>query len=318
MLRIRLSYWSLLFLFLWSCHKEEEKFEPYAPSSQAISSILAEKVPDAITNTTFVLNNLSTDKVLETPSGSRVYLIDTDHLFADAGSGAVVLCSTCPDLKIEITEVFEKRDILARGLNTISASGALFESGGMIQIKAICNGRILTLLPGRTLKIQLPHTDPQNGYFVFNQTVSTPDDHRWTNSGQEVFKAEWPITSGTQTGYEMLVRNLGWAACGRLLTEPTSSFCIALPAGFADQNTLAYMVFKNQSIVAPMQFVLAENQFCFANAPMGYQIQMVAVSKLGGQYWLGRAETEIGTNATVPVDTQQMTEDAVLSFVKGL
>ncbi len=320
MSRIKISYWPLLLLALWSCRKDVEKFLPYAPSAQELSSILAERVPNALTQSTFEFNNLSADQILETPNGSRIFLVDTDNLFAGAGSGLPVLCSTCGDLKIEVTEVFDKKDIVARGLNTVSVGGSLFESDGMIRIVVTCNGQPLALLPNRSLKIQLPSNEPVTGFFIFNQAASGGTDQtEWENSGQEVFEAEWPVAGGaTQRGYELLVRDLGWAACGKLISDTSSSFCIELPAGFADQNTLAYIVFKNQDVVAPLQFDLTENKFCYPNAPAGYQVQLVTVSKLGGQYWLGNTQTEIGTNATVPLDAKQMTEDAVVNFVKGL
>lgn len=316
---IRLSYWPLFVLALWGCHMDVEQFQPYAPSVEDINSVLADQVPAAQTQSTFILNYLASDKVLETPGGSRIFLIDADHLFADAVSGLPVLCSTCPELKIEVTEVIDKSDILARGLNTISVSGLLFESGGMINVTVTCNGQLLTLLPDRTLKIQIPNNDPQSGFFVFNQAASVNGEQKWENSSQEVFEAEWPVLNTTpQRGYELLVRDLGWTACGRMINDPASTFCIELPSGFADQNTLAYIVFKNQAVVAPLQYSLEQNKFCYPNAPAGYQIQLVAISKLGGQYWLGNAQTEIGTNATVPLATHETTEEAVLNFVKSL
>jgi len=317
MSRIRLSYWPILLLALWSCRKDVEEFLPYAPTAQALGNLLSEEVPGASTHLTFTFSNLSTDQMLETPGGVRVFLIDTDHLFSDATTGAPVLCSTCPELKIEITEVLNKRDIVARGLNTIGDSGVLFESGGIVRVQASCKGQPLELQPGRTLKIQIPNNNQQGGFFVFNQSTSNTNGP-WTKSNQEVFEAEWPLSNGVQLGYELLVKNLGWVACGRSLAEPTSLFCIELPVGFADQNTLAYLVFKNQQIVAPLQFDLGQNKFCYPKTPTGFQVQMVAVSKLGGQYWLGKAETEVGTNATFKLGPLQMTEEAVLNFVKSL
>jgi len=317
MSRIRLSYWPILLLALWSCRKDVEEFLPYAPTAQGLGNLLSEQVPGASTHTTFTFSNLSTDQILETSGGVRFFLLDTDHLFANANTGVPVLCSTCPELKIEVTEVLNKRDIVARGLNTIGDSGVLFESGGIVRIQASCKGQQLELLSGRTLKIQIPNNNQQGGFFVFNQSTSNTNEP-WTKSNQEVFEAEWPLSNGVQLGYELLVRKLGWAACGRSLAEPTSLFCIELPIGFADQNTLAYLVFKNQQIVAPLQFDLGQNKFCYAKTPIGFQVQMIAVSKLGGQYWLGKAETEVGTNATFKLGPLQMTEEAVLNFVKSL
>lgn len=318
MLRTLFAYWPILILTLWSCRKDVEEFQPYAPTAQALRSLLAEEIPDASTHTTFTLNYLTTDKVLETPGGVRVFLIDTDHLFSKMGSAVPVLCSTCPDLKIEVTEVLDKRDIVARGLNTTEESGSLFESEGMVRVTATCDGQSLTLLPDRNLKIQLPNNNAQSDFFVYNQFASASTDAPWIKSHQAVFEAEWPSGNGIQKGYELLFKNLGWAACGRPLTDPTSLFCIALPTGFADQNTLAYLVFKNQQVVVPLRYDLGQNKFCYSKVPAGFQVQLIAVSKLGSQYWLGKAETEIGTNATFQLGTQQMTEEAVLNFVKGL
>ena len=318
MSRIRFSYWPILFLSLWSCRKDVEEFQPYAASAQDLGSLLSEQVPSASAYTTFTLNFLSADKVLETPNGTRVFLIDTDNLFFEVNSGLPVLCSTCADLKIEITEVLSKRDIIARGLNTISEDGTLFESGGMVRVTASCNGKELALQPDRNLKIQLPNHNQQSGFFVFNQIANASTQKRWSASNQEVFEAEWPIGNGIQQGYELLVKKLGWSACGRSISDPSSLFCIELPKGFADQNTLSYLVFKNQQTVVPLQFDLGKNNFCHTHTPAGFQVQLVAVSKLGNQYWLGKAETEVGTNATVQLNTQQMTEEAVLNFVKSL
>jgi len=295
-----------------------EEFNPYAPSVQEIGNLLAQEIPGASVKTAFVASNLTTDRVFETQNGTRVFLIDTDHLFANA-NGATVPCSTCPDLKIEVTEVFDKSDIIARGLNTVTEEGTLFESGGMVLVTATCNSQPLSLLPDRTLKIQLPNSNTQSGFFVFDRTESANTVPAWTNSSQEVFEAEWPKSNGTtQKGYELLVKNLGWAACGRPFSDPITSFCVELPSGFGGQNTLAYLVFKNQQIVAPLQFDLGQNKFCFHKVPIGFQVQLVSVSKLGAQYWLGKAQTEVGTNATFPLGTQQITEEAVLDFLKSL
>jgi hypothetical protein len=314
MSRIRWSYWTVLVLALWSCRKDVELFEPYAPSAQELANLLAVQVPAASTHTIFTLNSLSTDKMLETPGGARIFLVDTDNLFANKNSGALVHCSTCPDLKVEVTEVLDKSDIIAHGLNTVGDTGVLFESGGMVRVTATCNGQQLELLPDRELKIQIPNNNTQSGYFVFAQDAS-----QWSNSNQEVFEAEWPVLNGTtKKGYELLVKKMGWSASGRSLADSGSQFCIELPSGFADQNTLAYLVFKDQQVVAPLQFILSQNKFCYPKAPAGYQVKLVAVSKLGERFWLGKAETEVGTNATFPMGTNESTLEAMLNYVKSL
>ena len=318
MSRIRLPYWPLLLLIFWSCRKDVEQFDPYPPSAQDIGNLLLEQVPHSSTHTTFTLSNLSGDEMLETANGTRIYLIDPDHLFAKLASGLPVLISACPDLKIEVTEVFDKSDIIARKLYTVADNDTLFESGGMVSVTATCNGEPLVLMADRTLKIQIPNNNPQSNFIVFNRTPAISTDQRWLRSDQEVFEAEWPIGNTAVHGYELLVKNLGWVACGRMLTDASSSFCMELPVGFGGQNTQAYLIFKNQQVVAPLIFNLGMNKFCYPKAPIGFQVELAAVSRLGKQYWLGKGQTEIGTGATVPLNSQEITEESVINFVKSL
>ncbi len=316
MFRLRWSYGLLLLVFL-GCRKDVEVFQPYAPSATELSALLSDRVPHSAAVSTFTLSNLASDKVLETSAGVQVFLVDTDQLFAKAGSGIPVPCSTCPDLKIEVTEVFKKGEILARGLHTISDSGWAFESAGMVQIKAQCNGQALELLPGRTLKVHLPSVNTSDDFWVFGQGSDT--NKAWKTGFQPVYEAEWPAANGaTQRGYELLLSELGWSAAGRFLEGPASSFCIQMPIGFGEQNTLSCVVFEDRQVVIPLQFDLGKNLFCFPLMPVGYLIQPIAVSKLGDQFYLGKAQTEVGTNAIFPLNTQIMTEEAVVNFVKGL
>lgn len=316
MFRLRWSYGLLLLVFL-GCRKDVEEFQPYAPSATELSALLSDRVPQAAAVSTFALSNLASDKVLETSAGVQVFLVDTDQLFVKQGSGIPVPCSTCPDLKIEVTEVFKKGEILARGLHTVSDSGRAFESAGMVQITARCNGQLLELLPGRQVKVHLPSASTTDDFWVFEQGAEASG--RWTFVSQPVYEAEWLSASGsTQRGYELLLDQLGWSAAGRFLESPASSFCIQMPTGFGEQNTLSCVVFKDRQVVIPLQFDLGKNLFCFPLMPVGYLVQPVAVSKLGDQFYLGKGQTEVGTNAVFPLSTQIMTEEAVVNFVKGL
>jgi hypothetical protein len=316
MFSIRWSYVWLLLAFV-GCRKDVDDFQIYAPSATELGALLSDRVPSSASVSTFNLSNLSSDKVLETSSGVQVFLVDTDQLFGKQGSGIPVPCSTCPDLKIEVTEVIDKGDIVARGLHTIGDSNKVFETAGVIRIKANCSGQALELLPNRTLKVNLPKPNTTDDFWVFDR--DTEDNKPWSITPRPVYEAEWPSANGsTQYGYELVLSQLGWAAAGKFIPDQTSSFCLQMPTGFGDQNTLTYVVFKDQQVVLPLTFDLGKNLFCYPKMPVGYQVQTIAVSKLGDQFYLGKAQTEVGTNAVFPMNTQVMTEEAVINFVKSL
>lgn len=316
MFRLRWSY-GLLLLAVLGCRKDVETFQPYAPSASELGSLLSARVPSTAAVSTFSLSNLATDKVLETSSGVQVFLVDTDQLFEKEGTNIVVPCSTCPDLKIEVTEVTDKSDIVARGLHTVGDSSKVFETAGMVQIKAICNGQALELMSNRNLKVHIPNANTSADFWVFEQ--NTELSKPWLITPRPVYEAEWPAANGSmQEGYELLITQLGWSAAGKFIEDPSSSFCVQLPTGFGEQNTLSYVVFKDRQIVVPLEFDLGKNLFCFPKMPVGYLVQPVSISKLGESFYLGKAQTEVGTNAVFPLNNQIMTEEAVVNIIKGL
>lgn len=319
MSNIRFPYWLLLLLFLAGCRPDVTEFEPYEASTSAMSEALAKKIPSAVAHQSFTFNNLSSDILLEMPNGTRVFFSDTDQLFANASTGSPVLCSTCADLNVAVTEVFDKSDIIARGLSTVAKNGVIFENGGILLITVSCNGQALSILPNRTIKVQMPNVETYPDFLVYERDQAVENDTRWTTSSQAVFEAEWPLPNGgIRNGYEVLVKKLGWIAAGRPFSDATSYFCTTLPTGFGGQNTLAYLVFKNKQAVAPLTFDLGQNRFCHSKAPAGHLVQVVSVSKLGNDYWLGSAQTEIGTNQVFPLDSQMASEEAVFNFLKSL
>jgi hypothetical protein len=281
---------------------------------------LVQQVPPPSTQTTFTLNALAEDKMLTTPSGVRVFLTDTENLFADA-NGNPTPCSTCQTLKVEVTEALDKSDILAYGVPTTTIDDKVLESGGMVRIVVTCDGKTLQLLAGRKLKIQIPAENPVDNMLVFRGIMQNGILEGWDIVGQQVFQAEWLAANGNDVvqGYEILSAHLDWINADRFVSDTTSSFCVDLPPIFNPENTQAYIVFKNIRSVAFLEYDLTNKKFCLPNAPIGFPVKLVTVSKTAeGQYWLGSYETEIGTNATASIDPQQISEPQMLDFLKNL
>lgn len=305
---------------VWSCRKDVEVFQPYPPTLDDLQELL-QQVPSSSTQTTFILNAPTQDEMLVTPSGVRIFLIDPENLFANANADPVP-CSTCQTLKIEITEALDKSDIIAYGVPTTTTDQKILESGGMVRVVATCDGKPLQLLAGRKLKIQIPAANPADNMFVFKGIMPNDIFSGWEDTGQQVFQAEWSddtITTLTVQGYELLSKDLGWINADRFLNKPTSSFCVDLPTSFNPENTQAYIVFKNIRSVAFLEYDGASQKFCFPNAPIGFPVKLVTISKTAdGQYWLGNYETEIGTDATKKIDPQKVSEQQMLDFLKSL
>ncbi len=304
---------------LWSCRKDVEIFKAYPPTLEAIQHLL-EQVPSASTQTKFVLSGSVPDTMLATPGGVRVFLTDNEHLFAGA-DGAEVPCSSCQTLQVEVIEALHKGDIISRGIPTTTITNKLLESGGMVRIVVTCDGKPLHLKSDRKLKIQIPANDPADDMTVFSGVIKNDTFVGWQDSGLPVFQAEWPEPNGnnTVTGYELFSPDLDWINCDRFVNEQTTSFCVDLPASFNPVNSTAYLVFDNIRAVAVLEADAGSGTFCYQHAPHGYQVRIVTVSKTDdGKYWLGNSTTEIGTNATLNVVPQEVTEQQMLNFLKNL
>lgn len=314
-----IALFSVLALLGWGCRKDVVEIRPYPVSIADLTQFLTQ-VPDPTTLVTFSFNGLSQDKVLEAPNGVRVFLSDVDQLFANQNSPTPVTTSTCSDLRIELSIAASKGDILARNMPTITTNGQLLESGGMVGLRVFCGTTELQLLPGRTIKIQLPANETKDNMKVYVAKNNSDGFLGWENSGQEVFKADWPNgNNGTQKGYEVIISHLGWSNCARQLPQAdVSPFCINLEPGYTGLNTKAFLVFEHLLIVAPMVFDDATRSFCFPNVPAGYPVRGVSIAKLGPDYWLGYKTTESGTNTTLPLQLLQEEEQQVLGYLRGL
>lgn len=310
---------ALLLLSAVSCREDVDEFRPYVfgPSQESLMQLLGE-VPAAATVTTFTLQGLNHDSTLTTPSGLRIVLTDPDALFTNANNQPVA-ASTCPHLQVEVVEALDRRGLIGNRLHTATyPEGQLLETGGGLHIRITCDGTPLRLLPNRTLKVQIPVSAPESNMLTYSGITSNSEDFLgWQASGEPAYLAEWISGSEVRKGYEVYPQGLGWIGVGRVLPETVSNFCVELPTAMTSQTARVMVVFQGVLAVANLQYDAGDQRFCF-QAPKGYPVQAIVVSKLGAQYWLGQRETEIGTHTILPLEPQKTSEATLLEFLQNL
>jgi hypothetical protein len=319
-LNVKLLYALLSIAWLGACRKDEVQFSPYEPSVEAIGEFLRQT---AATNaiSTFDLRGggaLIPDTTLTTTRGTRVFLVDTDQLF-NTEAGTPQACSTCGTVRVEITEVPDRSDLLSRSIATRS-NGALLQCGAVVRVRVTCDGNPLKLRDDRYLKIQVPAPAQVAGMGIY---YATPDatnrvDDWQVGENNSVFWADWQANGALHMGYEMLSNRLDWVAAQQPVSVSVgSSFCAVLPPQFDGDNTTAFLVLEGTRCVVPMQ-AGADGRFCADGVPQGYEARVVSISKAGPNFWLGTFSTETGTDLQIQMAPQTSTTDAITTYIQAL
>jgi hypothetical protein len=302
------------------CRKDTEAFRDY-PNSLADLENLMVQIPDNSRTTTFVLSGGGTvipDTILTTPGGVRIYLTDTDALFREGASATPLPVSQCQSVRIEVTEVFSRADLLARRMSTIDQQGNILETAVAIRLRVRCDNREVSLMPDRYIKMQAPNASLLPSMRVYNGATDNEGNVRWQQASDEVYWADWPTAAiSNQTGYELLARQLDWVSCARQLETSASSFCVDLALPFSSENTRTFLLFTEHNTAVELTPISA-TQLCTNAAPLGYSVRVVAVSKTGPVYWAGEKYTETGSNSRISVNPQEKTEAQVFSLLKNL
>lgn len=311
--------WTLA--LLPSCRQDAVVFVPYETSVDDMALRLSATVPDGAAQTTFALKGSTSDTILTTASGLRVWLADMDNLFTDAATGQPIQWSTAQNVRVEIIEARSIAEIIGHSIATIS-DGLALENGGMVRLRITLDGKEISLKPGEYLKVQLP-VGAQNELVAdqkifYGRTVSNGATD-WFSMDETAYWANWPLLSGGEIyGYELRCTRLGWVGSARLAAGSTTNFCASAPTDFNGQNTFCWMVVPQWRAVLPMDGFLEAGKFCFPDAPLGSAVKMVMVSRIAGQWFLAHADTVVGSEGSLDLAPASSSEAEVVAFLKNL
>jgi hypothetical protein len=311
----------LAFLCVFSafgCRKDTDTHTSYGDSTTEIKVFLSENIKSTNATTTFYFSRAVADTILMTPNQVRIWLADTENIFQDAAGNAVP-CSTCDDLKVEVTEVLKKNDMLASNITTV-ANGELLESGGMIKLRITCNNKPLQLRVNEYIRVQLPvanESDLVTDMKTYYGQKNANNAFNWVSGVKDVYNASWGFDPNKMWGYDILSDSLGWVGAGKLLNDTPAKFCVKLDPLFNDKNTLVYVTFAGKRSIAPTEGSFQNQQFCFDNMPIGYPVKIVTISKIGENWYLGKNDTETGTNSVVDMDPEEVSEIDLVDYLQG-
>jgi hypothetical protein len=195
-------------------------------------------------------------------------------------------------VNVEALLIKNKGDMVLMNKPT-SSNGQLLVSGGEIFISLNQNGQPLQLAPNARAYIRYTDAAPNPQMKLFYGDETNPQQFNWIPSSDS-------IRAGNQF-YEIVSSKLRWINCDYFYdTTGTirSTVSAYLPFNYTNANTETFLVFKNIRSVLGMYGDVAEKRFISAKVPNNLAATVVAISKQGNDYFLGKEQITTGVNVT--------------------
>jgi hypothetical protein len=133
----------------------------------------------------------------------------------------------------------------------------------------------------------------------------------------------WDSTQGVppgSKGYLVETGRTGWVGVDRPLVPSAqkTEVSVIVPNLFSNANTAVYMVFSNYRTVVQLTGNPALRKFSFSNMPVGQDVKIIAISKVGDAYYLGQKTDKIVENMSTFVKPEQSSLASIISFLNSL
>lgn len=229
--------------------------------------------------------------------------------------------------KAQVIFLKSKGDMIRFGKPTTSGDKFLI-SGGAFHINVSANDQSYSLHPGKEIMIRYraAHIDPQMTLFYGDTTVNSTDGFTWVPSPDTL--GTKPVTgwykrldTGYIYGYQILSKKCRWINCDHYADfsnlQRTTVFS-TLPANFTNKNTAVFLVFKDIFCVARMTGDADNHLFFTKDVPVGKEVIIVSVSKIGNDFYLAHEEVTVTNNANVKLSPEKKSEQEIIDYLNTL
>lgn len=259
-------------------------------ASMPVTSLKNNLLQDAYTDTIMV--DAATANIT-TPAGVR--LTFPPHCCVNAAGQLVT-----GKVDVEVQLVKKKGDMIRQNRPS-TFNDSLLTTAGEIFIRLKKEGQALQLAPNARISIRyadLP-INPLVKFFIGDETNA--ERFNWLPTPTPSADT---IIVGTQA-YEILTRRLRWINIGALYDAANSVAKVTVAADmethFTNANTIAFTVFKDMYSVAAMHAEVSSRKFVSSKLPVGKEITVVVISKMGNDYYLGYTPAVTQTPSSIPL-----------------
>lgn len=232
-------------------------------------------------------------------------------------------------VRVEIRHVIRRGDFI-RYARPTTTYGKLMESGSVFEIKFFRKDQELALQTDKKLILTLKDPDPVNNMSVFFGTVSpqppfpvgTNPFFAWATSIDSSFVTTFVHhdSTGTTKGYQLFVGKTNWINCQVPFdnAQPKTNITFTLPPNFTNKNTAVFAVVKQRKIIVQLNGDVASRSFFAPNIPVGTAIQMLTLSLIGNQYYLGFKEANVSQDFIGIINPTSKSMAEISRFLSGL
>jgi hypothetical protein len=308
----------LLVLALAPACQDVDIFEPLPLASGDIAQFFAQAQRPAIRYQW----DAAEGRELVLPSKGRV-LIPAHALATSAGKPVVGV------VEASVVEVRGKGELIRHNIGT-TAGNSLLESAGILLLEIRQHGQLLRLLPGQSIRIQLPVAAYHPHLQVFNAEKTDGGSWEWREAAPggegaltavHIYDAE---NEALLPGVEFAVAQLGWLQCARYAdsnaTGKAAFTSVKLPVGFSAENTTVFLVMQNMNTVVPfLDFDAALPKVSRSNLPTGHKAEIIAITAGEGEnYFFARQPIIITEHLSIDLVPQKTALPEILAALDAL
>jgi hypothetical protein len=335
----------LLLLILAACNKEisnNNGFTPYADNplndTVWIKNIPGDAAIYKLADTIFHHNvmvdtfDLAKDQVFEFGDSLEIEFHANSFSLGtgNPSSGGVNTTPTDGKAIIEILRIQTRGDFI-KAYRPNNSFGAPIETASGFFIRVEKNGQELMLIPDSTIKIKYSDIqDPVTNMQVFYGRESSPfpngaldEAHTWVRDQDTSWIKTFVKQSGNsyRRGYEIIAKKLRWISAERFLdsTVAKTNIYAILPPNFTNKNTQVFVSFDKNRTVLALNGDLNTRSFTTKNIPLKAKINLISISKIGGDFYLGtKLVNDVGTVINYSITPEKKTLGQILDYLNSL
>ncbi len=205
----------------------------------------------------------------------------------------------------EVMVIKKKGDMVLMNKPTMS-NGSMLISAGELFISLKKDGQELNLKQGASIQIRYTAFPTNSLMQLFFGDETNPERFNWIPNIDTLNNR---INIGQQV-YEIITNRLRWINLDYFYNTAgvtLSTITTKMPENYTNANTTVFLVFKDLQSVLRLNANVAQRQFAIEKIPNGKDATLVAISKQGNDYFLGKETITTGGSTTTGTQQVQIT-----------